>query len=114
MAQPRFLLDECLNPAVAEALRTMGLDCSAVTEREELRSLPDEDVLGHAAADGRVLVTEDSGDYSVLARAWAASGRDHAGIILIPKRSVGQLGERLANLCRLYDAEGLRNVTMWL
>ena len=46
-----------------------------------LRGCGDADLLDHAAAGGRALVTENVGDFSVLAAARAVDGEPHAGLI---------------------------------
>lgn len=77
----KLLLDEMHAAAAARALRTEGFDVVAVAETAELRGLPDDELLEAAARAERALVTENVRDFAVIARAWTAAGRRHAGII---------------------------------
>ena len=77
----RLLLDEMHAPAVAAALTEAGFDVVATAADPSLRGSPDADLLDHATATGRALVTENVGDFSVLAAARAVDGEPHAGLI---------------------------------
>lgn len=82
----RLLLDEMHAVTVAVALRSDGLDVVAVTERPELRGLPDDEVLAAATDQGRAVVTENVQDFVPLATTWAADRRPHAGLVLTHPR----------------------------
>lgn len=75
----RYYLDEHMRPAIAAQLRARGTDtvATAGTGRAH-HGLSDEDKLRFAAADQRILVTEDS-DFVRL----AATGQPHAGIVYL-------------------------------
>ena len=77
----RLLLDEMHAPAVAAALSEAGFDVTATAAAPSLRGSPDADLLDLATAAGRALVTENVGDFSVLAAARAVAGKPHAGLI---------------------------------
>ncbi|MDQ3513848.1 MAG: DUF5615 family PIN-like protein [Chloroflexota bacterium] len=70
---------------VGRVLRDDGLDVLALDATRVLKSLRDPDVLALAAAEGRVLVTANVRDFDPLLKWWAADGRSHAGIILVPR-----------------------------
>ena len=83
----RLLLDEMHAPSVAEALEAEGWDVLAVAASTDLRGMPDEELLAHATADGRVLVTENIADFAAIVSRWAAEQRPHVGLIFThPKR----------------------------
>lgn len=82
----RLLLDEMHAPVVAETLRADGHDVVAVAETAELRGLADEDVLIHATAEGRAVVTENVVDFAALATRWATEGRAHGGLVFTNPR----------------------------
>lgn len=83
----RLLLDEMHAPAVADALTADGWDVVAVAADPSLRGTADEELLAHATAEGRALVTENIVDFAVLATLWAGEQRPHAGLIVTnPKR----------------------------
>jgi hypothetical protein len=68
-------------PAIAEELRALGFDVSAVASDRELTGSDDTAVLGVAAAEHRCLVTENVQDFAVLARS-----ADHAGLLFVNGR----------------------------
>ena len=76
-----LLLDEMHAPAVAVALTEAGFDVVAVAADPSLRGSSDADLRNLATAAGRALVTENVGDFSVLAAARAVDGEPHAGLI---------------------------------
>lgn len=83
----KFLLDEMHTPVIAMALSQRGIDAIAGADTPSLRGLSDSDLLDHAAASGRVLVTENVGDFSQLVMRRATTGKSHAGVIFTnPKR----------------------------
>jgi hypothetical protein len=82
----KLLLDAHHSPSVAIRLRGLGHDASAAGNSHELSRLPDEQLLRLATAEGRALVTEDTGDLLRVARFWSQTGEDHAGIILTPPK----------------------------
>ena len=72
-------LDENVNLQVAAILRAAGYDVTSAREAGMLHASDDRQ-LEYATSQGRVLYTQDQGDYRQLARRWAAEGRHHAGI----------------------------------
>ena len=58
----RLLLDEMHSPTIGGALSEKGIDVIAVAGEPSLRGLSDADLLDHAAATDRVLVTENLDD----------------------------------------------------
>lgn len=96
----KLLLDEVIPPAVAEQLRRRGHDVLAVTERADLRSLPDAQVFAVAQAERRAIVTRDRADYLGIDRSHREAGLTHAGLVLVssrlPDAAVGPLVKALA------------------
>lgn len=82
----KLLLDEMHAAAVASALRARSFDVVAVTEHADLRGTADADLLVWAAAHDRAIVTENVRDFVPLAQQWAATGRDHAGLVVTNPR----------------------------
>lgn len=80
----RALLDEQLSSEIAVELRARGLDVEAVSEREVLKGLRDEQVLEVASGEGRAVVTNNVKDYRPIASRRLTEGRGHAGLILLP------------------------------
>jgi len=79
----RLLIDEMYPAVIAEQLRRRGFDVSAVTERAELRSLPDAAVFALAQVERRAVVTENIVDFVPLADAAEQRGDAHHGLVLI-------------------------------
>lgn len=118
----KLLLDEHYARRVAAALRERGHDALAVTEVEELRGLPHEALFAHAKREHRVILTQDVGDFVVLAREAALTGVDHFGLIFASARSfprataeIGALIDALDELLASHAAEdALLNDVHWL
>ena len=84
MTPARLLLDEMLSPKIGAALEAHGHDVAVVTKRPDLMALhDDEPILAAAAAEDRVIVTANVGDFAALDAQWTAAGRSHAGIVLV-------------------------------
>ncbi|MEJ7892599.1 MAG: DUF5615 family PIN-like protein [Solirubrobacteraceae bacterium] len=77
----RLLLDEMYPRALAEALRTAGIDAVTVAE-VGLAGRSDDDVLEAAAAGGYVLLTENVADFARIAADWLTAGRRHPGVLI--------------------------------
>ena len=76
----RLLLDEMHAPAVAVALTEAGFDVVATAADPSLRGSGDTDLLDHATATSRALVTENVSDFSVLSADRAVDGKPHTGL----------------------------------
>jgi|HubBroStandDraft_6_1064221.scaffolds.fasta_scaffold681210_2 hypothetical protein len=55
-----LVLDEMFSPAIAAALRDLGHEVVAITERGELRAMTDDELFAWTTARGRWLLTETS------------------------------------------------------
>lgn len=78
----RFLLDENINPLVAESAWEQEVDVASVVELRRL-GLSDRAQLEFAAEQNRVLVTRNRADYLVLTREFYQAGRPHCGVLLV-------------------------------
>jgi len=122
----KLLLDEHYSPVIAEHLRRPGYDVIPVAERTdaaaaELRSVPDEDLLRWAATHGRILVTEDVGDFMPIHRAFLQRGQLHAGILFTsPERfsrssaGVGAIVTALSEFIDEHEANQITGDIAWL
>jgi hypothetical protein len=96
--QVRFLLDEHYPGWLAEALTAGGIDAVALSaHRAELRGADDSRVLATAAAEGRVVVTEDVTTFSIA----IALVPDHLGVVYCHH---GRFPRNVAGLHRLRKA----------
>lgn len=100
----RLLLDAHLSgPRIATPLRDAGHDVRAVDEERELDGWTDEALLALAADEARVMVTFDVKDFPVIARRWADTKRNHAGLAIVVGIDHGELGEILRALEGLFE-----------
>ena len=89
MSQP-LLLDEMFSDDIARQLRAKGYDVISVVADPALVGLPDDQVLAHAATEGRALVTASIKDFVPLDGRYRAAGRAHAGLILVSAKAFPQ------------------------
>ena len=86
----RLLLDEMLCGAIAAQLRAKSHDVVAVVADPALAGLADDQILAHATAAGRVLVTANIKDFMPLDARYRAASQSHAGLILVSAKTFPQ------------------------
>jgi hypothetical protein len=117
-----LLLDEMYPMVIAQQLRSRGHDVSAVTERPELRSLPDTDVFAVAQQERRAIVSENIADFSTIADAVDQSAQVHYGLVLIDpikfprgrESTIGRLVVALDELLEIPPADEAASLRIWL
>lgn len=117
----RLLLDENLNKAIAEQLRSRGVD-TAVTEDPPSRGRSDGDLFDRAAQERRAFVTYDIDDLRVISNDRMTAELDHHGLILLSGKrfpqgaqSIGAIVEALERLCRdMPEENALAGREFWL
>ena len=82
----KLLLDAHHSPRAAERLRDKGYDVVSAADDSAAVSMADEELLRHASADERAVVTEDAKDFDRIVRAWVATDDHHAGVIFTSPR----------------------------
>jgi uncharacterized protein DUF5615 len=85
-----LLLDEMFSGQIADQLRSKGHDVLAVVADPALLALPDDQILAHATATGRALVTANIKDFVPLDAQYRAAGQTHAGLIFISSKTFRQ------------------------
>ena len=108
--------------AIADQLRRSGHDASAVSDRVELRSLPDAAIFAVAQEERRAVVTENIVDFVPLADATEQRGRVHYGLVLVdpakfPRgnpRTTGRMVRRLLKLLAEWSSDQPRSLRYWL
>jgi predicted nuclease of predicted toxin-antitoxin system len=97
-----FLLDEDVNPAVAEIARGLGLDVLSVHEIDR-RGFQDEDQLRFSASQQRIFVTRNRDDFLRLTLIFFQTGEPHAGLLIVPRSLPNHLPERIAHALRRWQ-----------
>lgn len=118
----RLVLDEHIDPRVAEQLGKRGHDVVAVAESPGLRGRPDEFLFELAVAEERAIVTRDVPDFAVLAAQAISAGLACPCVIFVigpaypfGERGVGPLVRDLRRLLELYPARNaLAGRAIWL
>jgi predicted nuclease of predicted toxin-antitoxin system len=118
----KLLLDEMYAVQIAEQLRSRGHDVIAVKERPDLVGVDDEPLLERAAAEDRVLLTNNVGDFSRLVQRLPAEGRTHHGVVLTNDRSMPRTLNNIATYARELEAfmkrrpedDAMRDHVAWL
>jgi hypothetical protein len=105
----KLIFDVHHSRIAAARLRESGHDVVAAADYPHLAELTDEELLRHAAAEGRALVSEDAKDLDRIVRQWAATGEHHAGLILTSTRrshrgSTAYPENFIASLTRLLES----------
>lgn len=90
MSVSRLLLDEMLSGTIAEQLRAKGHDVLAVVSDPALTGLADDQILAHATAASRALVTANIKDFMPLDARYRADGQIHAGLVLVSAKAFPQ------------------------
>lgn len=111
MSQIRLYVDEDASEhAVVQSLRGNGVDVITVFEAQ-MESATDERQLEYATAQGRCIYSLNVQDFCRLHSEFLAAGKEHAGIIVIPRQrhSIGEKIRRLANVMTSVTAEQMRN-----
>jgi hypothetical protein len=114
--KPSLYLDEdTIAAALVVDLRARGADLQRVVETG-LRGKDDRTQLAWAASHKRTLYTFNVSDFCELHAEYLDRGREHAGIIVVPRQryDVKQQVRMLLDLIRTKSAEDLRNVLYFL
>jgi Domain of unknown function (DUF5615) len=85
-----LLLDEMFSGSIAEHLRAKGHDMLAVVAEPALVGLADDQILAHATAASRALVTANIKDFMPLDARYRAASQTHAGLILVSVKTFPQ------------------------
>ena len=101
--------------ALVVALRARGADLQTVAEAG-LLGKDDQAQLEWAAANGRTLYTFNVSDFCKLHRDYLEHGKEHAGIIVVPRQryDVKQQIRLLLDLLTTKTTDGLRNGLFFL
>lgn len=82
-----FLLDEQISPRVAEQLAKTGIDVRAVCG-SELAGRDDASIFRAAVAEGRIMVTYNIADFSVVYADLLKEGLKVPGLVFVDENSI--------------------------
>jgi len=103
--RPAAYLDECVDLALAPALAVLGFDALSARDAGMIGQV-DERQLLYATAQERVLLTHDVHDFRRLHRRLTEEGLTHAGILILPPRSLPVLTVRAAMMLDWLASQG--------
>jgi predicted nuclease of predicted toxin-antitoxin system len=79
----QYLIDEDLMTDIAVIGRRLGLDVTSVQELGR-KGWTDRALLAQAGLEQRCIVTANRNDFRRFTNAFAAEGRPHAGVLIVP------------------------------
>jgi len=97
VSRPTLYLDEHVQLALAEALRTRGVGILTTQEARNI-GLHDVGQLAFAAQNKRSLFSYDKRHFARIHYEWMSMRRQHAGIILSDQLTIGLILRRLMKL----------------
>jgi predicted nuclease of predicted toxin-antitoxin system len=78
----KFLLDEMISPRIARELRAKDFDVQAIkTDRPDLETVADREIVHRMAAEKRAVVTNDVLDFQLVHNQLQAAGEEHYGLL---------------------------------
>lgn len=118
----RLLLDEHLEPAIAEQLRARGHDAIAVAAEPALRGMADAQLFEWATTQDRAIATYDAQGFVPLLTDRATIGEEASGLVLISSRAYPRedrsIGPLIRDLAKVLDENPARNAlngrAIWL
>ena len=113
MPPPKLHLNEHLSPRLARQLRRHGFDATSTLE-SELVSKSDKEQLEFCCAEGRAILTFNVDHFTLLHEEFVAANKEHWGIIVSTRESIGVLLHRLLRLLNSLSADELKNQIRWL
>ncbi len=116
MTPVRFLFDEDCNARIVRGIRrrTSKIDLTTVQEAG-IGSANDFEVLAHAAAEGRIVISHDVRTMTAHATVNMALGSPMAGLLLIPQTyPVGQAIEDLLLIAEVSTGDEWRGKIIFL
>ncbi|MCP4349495.1 MAG: hypothetical protein GY795_28775 [Desulfobacterales bacterium] len=113
MSVLKIYLNENLSWKIAKALREYGYD--VVSSHDAGMNAEEDDVqFEFAISEGRAVLTNNFGDFVRLCDEYASSEKEHCGVILTTKCTMGETVKRLKKMLKCVTAEQMKNQIRWL
>ncbi len=105
-----YIDEDAERRGLVNALRSRGVTVLTALEAG-LTGTPDEQQLAHATERDCVLYSHNASDFYRLHTEWVSTGREHAGMILVPQQrfSVGEQLRRILRIRAAANAESMKN-----
>jgi len=108
----KVYVDEDVDVLVATLLLAQGLDATTVRDREMLGKLDDEQ-LAYATSIERCILTHNRVDFERLHLQYIDDGREHSGIIIVPRKSVYEIVQRVGILLNILTFDEIYNQLLY-
>lgn len=106
-------LDENVHVLIAKIIQSHGFN--ALTAQEAgLKGASDSDQLEFSSKDGRAILTCDRRDFEELASEYFATGKTHAGIIILSDNSPQEIARRTIAVLNNLTADEMRNQIIYI
>jgi len=105
-----YIDEDAMDSHLVIALRSRGVMVLTPFEADATGKL-DEEQLAFATEHGCVLYTHNISDFCRLHKEWTRTGREHAGMILVPQQrfSVGEQLRRILQISAIVGADRMRS-----
>lgn len=113
MSDISLYLDEDVRVLLAEVLRNRGYKAVHVLDRGRTGK-SDEEQLAYAVKNKAAILTHNVRDYILLARSYAAQGKNHYGIIVSEQIPFNELLRRTLKFLSSNTQALIRNRIVWL
>ncbi len=109
MNSPKFLIDECLSPALARRLAERGYDATSVRDRGRLGK-EDTPILEYCIAEDRILVTQNAEDFRKL----VGDVELHPGLVILTASARETSWAELQAALQHIEAKSGPNARSWM
>ncbi|MFY9825707.1 MAG: DUF5615 family PIN-like protein [Thermoanaerobaculia bacterium] len=100
----RFLLDEDVNPAVAEIAQGLGMDVISVHQINRL-GLPDDEQLRFSVSQNRIFITRNRDDFLRLGLIFFQTGEHFEGVLIVPRSLPNNRPDRIAHALKRWQEQ---------
>ena len=99
----KLVVDEMYPPALAEALKAVGIDAVTVADLR-LGGSSDAEIFGAAVASGRAVLTENVADFARIAGDHSTADHRHSGVLIALSSRFSRRPEGIPRLIAAIEA----------
>jgi uncharacterized protein with PIN domain len=104
----RLYVDADVTPRLARVLRSRGYDVISAHEVGNAEAT-DEEQMAFAVAQGRVLLTCNTRDFTPIFEDYWFAGREHSGVVVSEQLELGEMLRRVTAFLDTVTADEMRN-----